>query len=208
MKMTLTVMMITYRTFRDFLTKHSDVFVVKEENVALHSVLRNATQGVIKCNDASLELPVDSREASANGKSTACLAPTENGMAADANLDETLNEEAIEMPWTQCNDASLELLVDSREASANGKSTACLAPTENDMAADANLDETLNEEAIEMPWTKVNTAHVVVVLLYNGRPRYVLVDFLFFGPSPALSKRLLADMIRSKCDGLIVYPFN
>ncbi|XP_049271743.1 serine/arginine repetitive matrix protein 2, partial [Rhipicephalus sanguineus] len=112
----------------------------------------------MQCNDASLELPVDSREASANGKSTACLAPTENGMAADANLDETLNEEAIEMPWTQCNDASLELLVDSREASANGKSTACLAPTENDMAADANLDETLNEEAIEMPWTKCNDA--------------------------------------------------
>ncbi|XP_075526876.1 egl_like_exo domain-containing protein isoform X2 [Dermacentor variabilis] len=33
------------REFRDFLAKHSDVFVVKEEHVVLRSVLQNAAQG-------------------------------------------------------------------------------------------------------------------------------------------------------------------
>ncbi|XP_050033220.1 egalitarian protein homolog [Dermacentor andersoni] len=47
------------REFRDFLAKHSDVFVVKEEHVVLRSVLQNAAQGdaVIKVAE---EAPLDS----------------------------------------------------------------------------------------------------------------------------------------------------
>lgn len=46
------------REFRDFLAKHSDVFVVKEEHVVLRSVLQNAAQGdaVIKVAE---EAPLD-----------------------------------------------------------------------------------------------------------------------------------------------------
>ncbi|XP_075738729.1 egl_like_exo domain-containing protein isoform X4 [Rhipicephalus microplus] len=47
------------REFRDFLAKHSDVFVVKDEHVVLRSVLQNAAQGdaVIKVAE---EAPLDS----------------------------------------------------------------------------------------------------------------------------------------------------
>ncbi|XP_077495589.1 egl_like_exo domain-containing protein isoform X2 [Amblyomma americanum] len=49
------------REFRDFLAKHSDVFVVKEEHVVLRSVLQNAAQGdgqaVVKVAE---EVPLDS----------------------------------------------------------------------------------------------------------------------------------------------------
>ncbi|XP_049269093.1 uncharacterized protein LOC125756261 [Rhipicephalus sanguineus] len=70
-----------------------------EDYAAVSGIQRAASN--VQCNGVSLELPVNSGEASANGKSTACLAPTENDIAADANLDETLKEEAIEMRWTQ-----------------------------------------------------------------------------------------------------------
>ncbi|KAL1429779.1 hypothetical protein MTO96_015766 [Rhipicephalus appendiculatus] len=64
-----------------------------------------------ECNSASLELPVDS-EVSASSESTASLAPTENGIAADVSLEEeALNDEATEMPWTQAPPASSQVLI-------------------------------------------------------------------------------------------------
>lgn len=47
------------REFRDFLAKHSDVFVVKEEHVVLRSVLQNAAQGDAVIKQVAEEEEVD-----------------------------------------------------------------------------------------------------------------------------------------------------